>query len=207
MPQIVLIRPGSTAYDEQQRLQGTLDLPLSPQGEAQVARLLQEMSQVEIDLIYTSPNEPARTTAGRIGAARRVPVKEIEGLSNINLGLWQGLQLEEIRRKHPKVFKQWQESPEAICPPEGETFIEAIARVRKALEKPLKKKGHLAFVAGDPLAAIISSVIRGLPLDTASRACTGGCGCGSWELLAENTYRSLSGEFVVPPKLAASRPG
>jgi phosphoserine phosphatase len=205
MPQIVLIRPGSTTFDEQQRLQGILDLPLSPQGEEQVARLLHDLSQIEIDLIYTSPCEPARTTAGRIGAARGIPVKEIEGLFNINLGLWQGLQVEEIRRKHPKVFKQWQESPEAICPPGGETFVEAIDRVRKTLEKPLKKKGNLAFVAADPLAAIISSVIRGVPLDTASRACTGGC--GSWELLSENTYKSLTGEFTIPPELAASRPG
>ena len=29
MSQIVLIRPGSTEFDEQQRIQGTLDLPLS----------------------------------------------------------------------------------------------------------------------------------------------------------------------------------
>lgn len=205
MPQIVLIRPGSTTFDEQQRIQGTLDLPLSPQGEAQVARLLADLNQVEIDLIYTSPCEPARTTADRIGDSRGIPVKEIEGLHNVDLGLWQGLQIEDIRRKHPKVFKQWQESPEAICPPNGETFVEAIERVRKVLEKPLKKKGNLAFVAADPLAAIIASVIRGVPLDTASRACTGGSGC--WELLTENTYRSSSGEFAVPAEFAASRPG
>ena len=34
------------------------------------------------------------------------------------------LQLEEIRRKFPKVYKQWHESPEKICPPEGETLTE-----------------------------------------------------------------------------------
>jgi broad specificity phosphatase PhoE len=204
MPQIVLIRPGSTTFDEQQRIQGTLDLPLSPQGEAQVARLIGDLSPIEFDMIYTAPCEPARTTAAQLAAARGTPVKEVEGLSNVNLGLWQGLQLEELRRKHPKVFKQWQESPEAICPPDGETFTEAIERIRKALEKPLKKKGNLAFIAPDPLASMISSIIRGVPLGNISRACAGGC--GSWEVLKENTYKSVSGEFIVPPEFVSLRP-
>jgi broad specificity phosphatase PhoE len=204
MPQIVLIRPGSTAFDEQQRVQGTLDLPLSPQGEAQVAQLITDLSSIEFDMIYTAPCEPARTTAALLAAPRGTPVKEVEGLSNVNLGLWQGLQVEELRRKHPKVFKQWQETPEAICPPEGETFAEAIDRIRKALEKPLKKKGNLAFIAADPLAAIISSVVRGVPLENISRACTRSC--GSWENLKENTYKSVSGEFIVPPEFASLRP-
>ncbi|MSR58208.1 MAG: histidine phosphatase family protein [Planctomycetaceae bacterium] len=203
MSQILLIRPGSTSFDEQQRLQGMLDLPLSSKGEEQVAALLGSLGLVAIDLIYTATCEPAQTTAAYLGAARGVPVKEIEDLHNVNLGLWQGLQVEEIRRKHPKVFKQWQESPEAICPPEGETFAEAIERVRKALEKPLKKKGNLALVAAEPLASIIAAIVRGQPLENATRACNGGC--GTWEVLRENPYKSLSGEFVVSPELAATR--
>jgi len=205
MPQIILIRPGSTAFDEQQRIQGNLDLPLSPQGEQQVAALLTALSRVEIDLIYTTPCEPARTTAARLGAARGIPVKEIEGLGNVDLGLWKGLQIDEIRRKHPKVFKQWQESPEAICPPGGESFAEAIERTKKALERPLKKKGNLAFVAADPLASIITAVLRGVPLEHPSPAC--GAGCGSWLVVKENLYKSLTGEFLVPPEFAASRSG
>lgn len=201
MPQIILIRPGCTAFDEQQRIQGTLDLPLTPQGETQVAALLTALARVEIDVVYTAPCEPARTTATRLAGARNIPLKEVEGLENVNLGLWQGLQVEEIRRKHPKVFKQWQESPESICPPEGESFADAIERVKKALERPLKKKGNLAFVAADPLASIIASVIRGIPLEHSAQP----CGCGAWTVLRENTYKSLTGEFFVPPEFAASR--
>ncbi|MFN0054969.1 MAG: histidine phosphatase family protein [Planctomycetales bacterium] len=205
MPHIVLIRPGATLFDEQQRIQGTLDLPLSPQGEQQVAALLAELSAVEIDMVYASPCEPARTTALRIAAAHHVPLKEVPDLYNVNLGLWQGLLVEELRRKHPKVFKQWQETPEAICPPEGETIAEAIERIRKALERPLRKKGNLAFVAAEPAASIINAVVRGLPLDNVSRTATRGC--GSWDILKENPYKSHSGEFVLPPQLAVVRPG
>lgn len=194
MPHIYLIRPGCTDFDEQHRIQGTLDLPLSSRGEEQVARLVETIAQSPIDIIYTSPCEPARSTAAALGAARGAPVKEVENLNNVNHGLWQGLKVDEIRRKHPKVFKQWQESPEAICPPGGETLAEAVERVRKALEKPLKKKGNLAIVAADPLAAIIAAVVRGTDLENVPPACAGTC--GSWEILKENNAKS-SGEFAI----------
>lgn len=201
MSNILLIRPGCTEFDEQQRIQGTLDLPLSARGQEQLARLLKDLEQTPIDVLFTSPCEPARSTAAAIGAARGLPVKEIEALYNVNHGLWQGLKMDEVRRKHPKVFKQWQESPEAICPPGGEALAEAAQRVRKALEKPLKKKGNLAIVAGEPLASVICAVVRGNALDAMPPICTGSRGC--WEVLKENDARSASGEFVVAALTAA----
>jgi broad specificity phosphatase PhoE len=198
MSQILLIRPGSTDFDEQQRIQGTLDLPLSPQGEQQVARIVQELADIAIDVIYTSPCEPARSTSAALGATRGIGVKEIEDLYNVNLGLWQGLKLDELRRKHPKVFKQWQESPDAICPPGGETLAEAVGRIRKALEKPLKKKGTIGIVACDPLAAIIAAVVRGTALDAIPPAGNGVC--GRWEVLKETNSKT------TPRKFAATEP-
>jgi len=201
MFQILLVRPGCTDFDEQHRIQGTLDLPLSARGQEQVAAILRDLTDVPIDIIYASPCEPARSTAAALAASRGLAVKEIESLYNVNHGLWQGLTVDEIRRKHPKVFKQWQESPEAICPPGGETLTEAIERVRKALEKPLKKKGNLAIVAAEPLASIVCAVVKGTALDAIPTACNGVC--GRWEVLKENDAKS-SGEFVAA-ELAAMR--
>jgi broad specificity phosphatase PhoE len=179
-----------------------LDLPLSARGQEQLAKLLLDLAKIQIDVLYSSPCEPARNTAAALGTARGLTVKEIDGLHNVDHGLWQGLTVDDVRRKHPKVFKQWQESPEAICPPGGETLAEAVDRVRKALEKPLKKKGHLAIVAADPLAAIICAVVRGTTLDAIPAACEGVC--GSWEILTENSGKTPAGDFAVK-ELAALR--
>ena len=160
MPTIVLVRPGSTDFDEQNRIQGTLDLPLNPAGEGQVAQIAEELSHAEISVIYTSPNEPARSTAEAIGQRLGVKVKECEGLRNLNYGLWQGMQLEEIRHKFPRVFKQWKASPETVRPPEGELVAEAVERIERALHKPLKKKASFAVVASEPLATLVSCVLR-----------------------------------------------
>lgn len=160
MAEVVLIRPGSTDFDEQKRVQGSLDLPLSSRGQAQVEDILARLQEIPLEVIYAPASEPARATAEAIAADLNVPLKESKDLRNLNQGLWQGMQIDEIRRKYPKVFKQWQESPQTICPPEGEPIPEAMDRIRRALQKPLKRKVSFAIVASEPLATLISCVIR-----------------------------------------------
>lgn len=160
MPTVVLIRPGCTDFDKDERIQGTLDLPLNAKGEEQVRNLIPQLEQAGIETIITSSSEPALSTAEQLGENLGVPVKEKEGLKNLNQGLWQGLEYEEVRRKYPKLLKQWAESPETVCPPEGELASEAINRVQKTLQKYLKKKQNFAIVASEPLATIISSLLR-----------------------------------------------
>ena len=53
MLKIILIRPGSTDFDEQGRITGTLDVPLNDCGNDQVARTIDELTDHEIQAIYT----------------------------------------------------------------------------------------------------------------------------------------------------------
>ena len=165
MPTVVVIRPGCTDFDEQHRIQGALDRPLNPRGEEQVRKLVDELKALPLECLYSAPGEPARSTAEEIGRQLGIPVKTVKGLQNLNQGLWQGLQIEDIRRKFPRVFKQWQETPEAVCPPEGETIGEAVERIRDALRKPLKRKEPVGIVASDPLATLIACLLKGCRLD------------------------------------------
>ncbi|RPI90808.1 MAG: histidine phosphatase family protein [Planctomycetaceae bacterium] len=202
MSQVILIRPGCTDFDEQQRIQGGLDLPLSPKGREQMTRLLGELASQEFDIVYASPTEPSLGTARQLASARGVPVKCLDGLENVNQGLWQGLQLEELKRKHPKVYKQWQDSPACICPPGGESLSEAFERVRKALERPLRKKSRMAIVAADPLAGLIAAVVNGTAPALVSPICTGVC--GTWVTLGA-VKESDSSTEIPALVLAAAR--
>lgn len=170
----VVIRPGETEFDLEERIQGSLDLPLSDLGRTQVDRMIAELEPLGLEVIYTSPSDPARSTAELIGAQLDVPVKTTDDLDNLNQGLWQGLLIDDIRRKHPKVFRQWQESPSTICPPQGETCGQADDRVRKALRKPIKKKTAIAVVASEPLATLISCIVRGEDPQLAGPCCGNG---------------------------------
>lgn len=163
MSDVVLIRPGCTDFDEQNRIQGSLNLPLNDRGREQLRAIVDQLSELSLDVLYASPCEPARSTAATIAAELGIQVKELEDMQNLNHGLWQGLPIDEVRRKFPKVFKQWQESPATICPPNGETVLDAVDRVRKALAKPLKRKKRIGIVASEPLATLIRCVVCGQP--------------------------------------------
>ncbi len=161
MPDVVLIRPGCTDFDEQNRIQGVLDLPLNHRGHAQVLGLIAQLQGISLDVVFTAPGEPARSTALAICEQCGSSLKEVDDFRNLNHGLWQGLQLDDARRKYPKVFKQWQESPETVCLPEGETVAEAVERIRRGLRKCLKRKRTIGIVASEPLATMIGCVLRG----------------------------------------------
>ncbi len=161
MSEVVLVRPGCTDFDEQHRIQGTLDLPLNKKGQQELGEIASQLKKHSIDVIFSAPCESARLTAKSISGQLGIPVKELEELRNLNQGLWQGLQIEEVKRKFPKVYKQWIEAPESICPPEGEMVEDALERIRKVLRKPIKKKKSFAIVAPDPLATLVGCVIRG----------------------------------------------
>lgn len=174
MSDVILIRPGWTDFDEQDRIQGSLDLPLNQRGLKQVEGLTEQLRGSQLKVIYAGPSEPARSTAEAIGGELDIPVKELKGLRNLNQGLWQGLQIDDIRRKYPKVVRQWRDSPETICPPEGEAVSDALARASKALKKPLKSNGTFGIVASEPLATLIRCVVQGSKPEVPGPVCGGG---------------------------------
>src|SRR5262249_49259159 len=138
MLQIVLIRPGTTDFDAQGRIQGTLDIPLNEQGHQEVERTSGELAALGIETIYCSDCQPAVHTAEILGEPLAGKVKRLGNLENVDLGLWQGMLIEEVRVKQPKVYRQWQDQPDCVCPPEGEMLSDARSRVQAAMSKLLK---------------------------------------------------------------------
>jgi broad specificity phosphatase PhoE len=163
---VLIVRPGSTEFDDQQRIKGSLDMPLSQQGESQVDRTAEELADVRIDVIFCAPDESAQQTAQRLAEGRETRVKVIDAFRNIDHGLWHGKLIDEVRRNHPRIYRLGIDSPEEVCPPEGEPIHEARDRVMKALKKCLRRsrEGVIAIIAADPMAAVLDSVISGKEL-------------------------------------------
>jgi probable phosphoglycerate mutase len=167
MGKILLARSATTDFDEQGRIVGTLDLPINVRGQAEVASLAQEFRRFPLTTLYSSPGESARQTAQQLGEMLGVKVRILKDLKNLDFGLWQGLQTSEVRRKHPKLFKQWEESPRGICPPAGETVDEVLERLPKSLKPVLKRREStiVALIAPDPLRQLIACYLKGAPVE------------------------------------------
>lgn len=163
MVEIVLIRPGTTPFDEQGRIQGTLDIPLSERGTDEVERLTSELLSYDINTVYSCPCQSAVDTAEAVADAIDARFKPLEKLRNVSQGLWQGRCLEEVLATQPKVFRQWQTHPQHVCPPEGETLCEAWDRIEATIAKIVKKhEGEtIAFVAPEPMASLLRNHLTG----------------------------------------------
>ena len=102
MSQVILIRPGATLYDEQNRVQGVLDVPLSERGRGEVVRMAEMLSyslgDSSLAALYCGPGENVIRTAEIVGKLLRLRPKRINEFRNLDQGLWQGLQIDEIKR-------------------------------------------------------------------------------------------------------------
>jgi probable phosphoglycerate mutase len=161
---ILLIRSGKTEFDAQGRIQGTLDVPLSEEGQRQVRAAADQLidESASIAALYAGPDLSAQQTAEIVGDRLGLEAKTLKTLHNLNQGLWQGMLFDEVKSKLPKVYRQWLEKPETVCPPEGETLTAAAERARKALAKLAKKhkSGVIGLVLSQPLACVLRSVLR-----------------------------------------------
>ncbi|APW62582.1 histidine phosphatase family protein [Paludisphaera borealis] len=167
--QVLLIRPGATLYDEQNRVQGVLDIPLSEQGKTEVARLAERLAtrddQTALSALYCGPGESVVRTAEIIGKALGLRPRRIDEFRNLDQGLWQGLQIEEIRRRNTRLFRQWIDDPRTICPPQGETVEDAMERLRAAFKPLFRRHADEAFglIVGEPIARMIACYLKRVP--------------------------------------------
>lgn len=186
MYKVVVVRPGSTAFDEQDRMKGCLDIPLSAAGLEQAQRVASAMARLPISAVYCGPCESAQATARTIADAARCKFKVCECFRNLDHGLWQGKCIEEIKRQQPKLFKQVQDNPRAFSPPGGETLAEAESRVSRQLDKLQKKhaKETIAVVIPEPLATLVASRLKSVDFGDLWES---ECDDGSWEIIEEVT--------------------
>jgi phosphoserine phosphatase len=181
MKQILLIHPGTTEYDKQGRIQGTLDVPLSEDGRRQVQGMVAELRELNPSGLYAAPGQASQQTSQMLGELLALKPRTLDKLTNVDQGLWQGMLVTDVKTKQPKVFRQWLERPETVCPPQGETIPHARQRVSDVVEKLVKKikpDSTVLLVAPDPLASVIRHVLSGADLGDLWHT---GATAGRWE--------------------------
>ncbi len=164
---ILLIRPGATVLDEQGRIKGDLDLPLSPNGVRQVELIVQQLGDVAVDAVYSSPCLSSRQTADALAERSGARVRIDQDLRNLDHGLWEGKRYEELKQTQPRIYRLWAEHPENVSPPGGETIEHAEDRVERFLKRLFRrtKSGIVAVVAAEPMASIFRSRLLSLPIE------------------------------------------
>jgi phosphoserine phosphatase len=197
MNKVVVVRPGSTSFDEQERMKGCLDIPLSAAGLEQVRRVASEIAHLPIAAVYCGPCESAQATAKVIAESTRCRWKVCDCFRNLDHGLWQGKCIEEIKRQQPRLYKQVQDNPRTFNPPGGETLGEAELRVAKQLLKLRKKHANetIAVVIPEPLATLVASKLKSIDFDD---LWSSECDTGSWEIISDEPLEKALAMATLP---------
>ena len=135
-------------------------MPLTEAGRAQAQSWGEGLGSAEVTIVYSGPEQAAVETARVIARQCGGKSKAVEDLAEVDVGLWDGLAAESLKRSSPKAYKSWRDDPASICPPEGEDLKEAQDRLREGFGKLSKKHGDrsIAVVLG-PLAFAITRCI------------------------------------------------
>lgn len=162
---VLLCPAGVTAWDLEGRLGGSADMPLAPQGLAWVRREVQRMAGTRLGVVCCGPDEASQVTAEALGEATGAPVRVLEALAEVHLGLWEGLLEVQLEERCPRTYRQWKEHPELVRPPEGESVGEALDRLMAGVQWAVdRSRGWPSGLVLRPMAlALVECRLRARP--------------------------------------------
>lgn len=165
---LLLVRCSRTEWDEASRLGGDCDLPACKAWGEELTEALRNHDISDLTAILSGPDEASRQTADHLGKLTDRKVRVIEDFREIDLGLWEGQHISQLKDRFPGAFKQWKEDPTSIVAPQGEAFLDAEMRLLNALARALDKlngKGKSVAVVVRPMAFhVLHNRLKGLDL-------------------------------------------
>ncbi len=151
---VLLIRSGATEWDEQAYLPGVADLPLCDRERERFSIDGDFVGPGQVCGVISARDEASLQTAGLAASALDCKTKKCPGLGDVDLGLWQGLRIDELKERTPKVYRQWMDDPLSLHPPEGESLREARDRLIEQLIKAVEKTTK-GVKSGVPTVAVV----------------------------------------------------
>ena len=124
---LYVARHGQTAWNAENKICGTTDLPLNELGQAQAKELAEKCGAYDIDLIIASTMLRARQTAAAVAERWNVPVITDVRLVEQNYGIYEGMD-----RQTPGFLANKRHF--AYRYPEGESMMDVCHRIYGLLE-------------------------------------------------------------------------
>ena len=151
MLELWLIRHAETDWNAEDRIQGSIDLPLSAEGRRQAERLAARLAGASFDAAFASDLARARQT-GEIalpGADLRLDRR----LRELDYGVFEGKVWSTLNDEDAAMARHWHEDRVGRRIPGGESYGDLVARF-EAFRAELPARGRvIAFVHGGTVRA------------------------------------------------------
>jgi len=129
-----LIRHGQTGWNREARFRGRVDIELDEVGMRQAEAVADRLAQCGAAAIYSSPLKRALMTAGAIARRVGLEVLPLQGINDMNFGVWEGRSVEEVREQEKELFDVWSHDPDRVRIPGGETLEEVRNRAAATVD-------------------------------------------------------------------------
>jgi len=137
---IALLRHGQTIWNEEGRIQGRKDSPLSEKGSRQVQKWGKFIGHYTIDLIIASDLGRVRETVAIIQqVCNPVPVEWQSDLREQSWGKWEGKTFRDLKREQPEELSNQIRAGWDFRPPEGESRKEVLQRALPVIQNTLRQ--------------------------------------------------------------------
>lgn len=132
---LLLLRHGQTELSVDRRYSGRGNPELTDLGHGQAAAAARYLAQRGgIAAVISSPLQRAYDTAAMAAKALGLDVTVDDDLVETDFGAWEGLTFAEAAERDPDLHKRWLRDT-TTTPPGGESFDDALVRVRRAQER------------------------------------------------------------------------
>jgi alpha-ribazole phosphatase len=161
---LMLIRHAAPSGGGGDRLLGSTDLPLGPEGITQARALAPALRRRGPAACYCSPLLRARQTADCLIPETPLIVQTDEDLREIDFGLWEGRTFSEIAVENPAAVARWAQFCEDFVFPEGDSIGDFLTRVRRVADRLVHDGADSVLVVthGGVIRAMICHLL-GLP--------------------------------------------
>lgn len=162
---VFLVRHGQTNSNINGFYMGWSDESLNEEGHTQAQRLSSRLAGVPLASVYTSPLQRTYTTAVILAEPHELEPKTLDDLIEIRLGDWEGLHMDEIKRRWKELWQQWRVDPSEIDIPNGESFRQVSERAVRALEAVVgaNQNKQTVIVTHDIIVKALITYVLGVP--------------------------------------------
>jgi len=163
MTQVILIRHGETVWNQQRRMQGHSDSPLSETGMRQARLLGRHLKQIAFSALYCSDSGRAHHTARSVAEVTGHDIILEPRLRERHFGVFEGLTGAEMEANYPADYARFKSRDQAHVIPGGESASQFRARVCSCFDE----------IAGRHNGELVVVITHGLVLDVLYRAALG----------------------------------
>lgn len=197
---LYLIRHGATSSTAGNLVCGSSDVPLSAQGEAEMACVAQFLKDKDIGMVFSSPLQRARIPAQALAQARQLEHRVVDALAEVDFGKWEGHTFAHVLLRWPVEVARSALVRAEYTFPGGENIGAFHARALRALDEiRTELRGPAAvYTHGGILRMIVGSLNKlSLPDSKALSFSTGSVTVLEWtgdahRVAEQNLYAHLS---------------